>query len=186
MRDLCLYHADDERHDQRLGRGVSILARPSVFKIMGISLLMAATLGYRLATLKVVVDKAVMSPGTDAVSVELHIQNVSKRAITVWDPINFEGMNSVRIFARAGTSKWVDCTPPAPPRAGGVATGKRLAPGAKLRLMPVVIKAPRGEKLTQVMAKYQNALEARGAVTGVWTGQIASTACAISLSKPQH
>lgn len=132
MRDLCLYHADDERHNQRLGRGVSILARPSVFKIMGISLLMAATLGYSLATLKVVVDKAVMSPGTDAVSVELHIQNVSKRAITVWDPMNFEGMNCVRIFCSRRHVEMGGLHSPCPAKSGRSRDRQAPSPGSKI------------------------------------------------------
>lgn len=143
-------------------------------------LIIFSTVGRPVAQLSLKITSTTMLEGGKKVQVKLALQNASESKQTVWDPRNFEGMNSVHIEQMMKDGKWKDVTPPAPPRAGGVATSINLKPGETAGLMPIIVKLSAGPRPATIRAIYTNSLASRAPVVRVWTGRIESKPVALA------
>lgn len=144
-------------------------------------LIIFSTVGRPLGLLSLKITSATMLESGKKVQVKLALQNMSESKLTVWDPKNFEGMNSVHIEQLMKDGKWKDVTPPAPPRAGGVATSITLKPGETAVLMPIIVKLSVDLRPATIRAIYTNSLASRAPVVRVWTGRIESKPHAMAI-----
>lgn len=117
--------------------------------------------------------------GTRRMPAIVVLQNNGPRNVRLWAPNNVEGLQALSFELKDASGRVRPYHPPVPPRAAGVPTAVKLAPGQQLRLQAVDLAAAR-ETLDlpsgryTVIAVYKNLLSELPPVRGVWTGTLRS------------